>query len=109
MDRRAFLAGALAAPLWSRRLGAAVGDLLPFVDEQDRAVGHLEGAGLAGRYAFDHRWLDAERSVTPTDQFFIRTPFPEGAPRPTPWRLATPAGSLDPAALAENWCALDAL
>ena len=100
MNRRAFLAGALALHLWSPRLRAAARGLLPFVDENDRAVGRLEQDGLAGRYAFDHRWLDITRLITPTNQFFIRTRFPKGAPAPEPWRVATPEGALDPMAIA---------
>ncbi len=85
MDRRAFLAGALTSPFWARRLRAAEHGLLPFVDENDWAVGRLERDGLAGRYAFDHRWLDITSPITPTNQFFIRTRFPKGAPPPEPW------------------------
>lgn len=51
--------------------------VLPFLGEDDVAVGELMGSGLSGRLALDLTKLSAQSLITPTDQFFIRTRYPD--------------------------------
>ncbi len=55
--------------------------VLPFLGEDDVAVGELMGSGLSGRLALDLTQLSARSLITPNDQFFIRTRYPRAARR----------------------------
>jgi DMSO/TMAO reductase YedYZ molybdopterin-dependent catalytic subunit len=62
---------------------------VPFIGEGSRAVGRLTGRGLSGRLALDLSRLDAERLVTPTEEFFVRTRAPEDVSKRVPWTIRT--------------------
>ncbi len=61
--------------------------VLPFLGEDDVAVGELMGSGLSGRLALDLTQLSAQSLITPNDQFFIRTRYPDQLDPRTPWKI----------------------
>lgn len=82
----------LAARCRSAEERASLG-VEPFLDEDDQAVGTLEGTGLDGRLAYDHSGLTADDLVTPTDAFFVRTREPMGLVTEG-WEVELPNGSV---------------
>ena len=61
--------------------------IVPFVGENDDAVGNLTGSGLGGRLALDLSSLTSDTLITPNDQFFIRTRYPDQLDRRTAWKV----------------------
>jgi DMSO/TMAO reductase YedYZ molybdopterin-dependent catalytic subunit len=66
--------------------GRLLGEL-PFLEEDDVAVGEILGSGLSGRLAVDLAQLTTQSLITPNDQFFIRTRSPDRLDPGTPWKI----------------------
>lgn len=60
---------------------------VPFVGENDDAVGSPTGSGLGGRLALDLSSLTSDTLNTPTDQFFIRTRYPDQLDPWIAWKI----------------------
>jgi DMSO/TMAO reductase YedYZ molybdopterin-dependent catalytic subunit len=62
---------------------------VPFTGESAAAVGEIQGESHLGRLAFDLGTLTRDTLVTPNDDFFIRTRYPDGLQHAagSPWPI----------------------
>lgn len=92
VSRREFLFSSAAAATWfglgayPTPRGRLVGTV-PFVEEGGSPIGTLIAGSHQGRLVFDLEKLDRSRLVTPNDEFFIRTRYPDGLTPDSPWTI----------------------
>ena len=61
--------------------------IVPFVDEGSSPIGTLIAGSHRGRLVADLAKLDETKLVTPNDEFFIRTRYPDELKHDSPWTL----------------------
>ncbi len=94
ITRREFVSTSLmAAMLGVRGLAMTEGPegellgIVPFVDEGRSPIGTLIAGSHQGRLVADLAKLDETKLVTPNDEFFIRTRYPDELKHDGPWTL----------------------
>lgn len=82
------LAGSWSPPLRAQSQGQfQLVDVLPFQGEGRNFIDQMMGEGLNGRRSYDTSALTSKRLVTPTEQFFVRTRYPDHVDLTQPWEL----------------------
>jgi len=92
-DRREFLGASLSALLvpelsWPVTPADELLGLVPFVEEGGSPLGTLIEGSHLGRLVVDLKKLTKDKLVTPNEEFFIRTRYPDGLHHEGPWELA---------------------
>ena len=92
VTRREFLGVTLSAAVAGITVGFALEnaelvEIVPFVEEGASPIGTLIEGSHQGRLVVDLAKLAERTLVTPNDEFFIRTRYPDGLHPEAPWTI----------------------
>lgn len=105
ITRREFIGTSLSAAIfgahgWTALANGELLEIIPYVEEGNSPIGTLIEGSHQGRLVVDLAKLTEETLVTPNDEFFIRTRYPDGLDPKGRWTIQASGHVREPSSIA---------